>query len=86
MPNRFGLYDMGGNVFQWCEDSYRSKMNSEMVLKLIPDMKNDWGRVLRGSPWHNASPEYLLSSFHGRGSNRSTNTGFRCVLTTESSR
>jgi formylglycine-generating enzyme required for sulfatase activity len=92
MPNRFGLYDMGGNVFQWCEEWYRREMNPESVLKLNPELKNDGGgrryRVLRGSAWHNCDPDDLISSNHWRGNTgaRATDIGFRCVLTTESSR
>ena len=67
-PNRYGLYDMGGNVWQWCEDLYDS---------LWP------ARVARGASWYNYEKNMLLSSFrfnNGPG-DRAPNFGFRCVLT-----
>ncbi|MEI7733762.1 MAG: SUMF1/EgtB/PvdO family nonheme iron enzyme [Verrucomicrobiota bacterium] len=65
--NQFGLYDMGGNVWQWCEDYYNSRSGSP---------------VLRGASWVNDSPGPLLSSFRvgltpGR---RRNDVGFRVVL------
>ncbi len=68
--NGYGLFDMGGDVYQWCEDLYDPRENY---------------RVLRGSSWATGDPEnpfYLWSS----GRNRSTPErrdffyGFRCVL------
>ena len=67
-PNAFGLYDMGGNVWQWCEDGYDAEAKY---------------RVLRGGSWANANPDRLLSSCRGdlnAPQNRYGNTGFRCVL------
>jgi serine/threonine protein kinase len=65
-PNRYGLYDMGGNVWQWCDDWYD---------------ENHRKRVLRGGAWNILSADILLSSFryYAPPGDRSDNTGFRCV-------
>jgi formylglycine-generating enzyme required for sulfatase activity len=72
-PNRYGLYDMGGNVWQWCEDWYDTSQKS---------------RVLRGASWVNFDPGFLLSSFRNVSApgSRLNLFGFRVVLVDDSSR
>ncbi len=52
-PNGYGLYDMLGNVWEWCEDVY----NSEAYTKLPKDNPVFEGsgeyRVMRGGGWSN---------------------------------
>jgi uncharacterized protein (TIGR02996 family) len=50
-PNAFGLYDMHGNVFEWCEDLYAwgSYANSPAQDPLGPSNGSD--RVFRGGSW-----------------------------------
>jgi formylglycine-generating enzyme required for sulfatase activity len=66
--NEFGIYDLGGNVWEWCQDFY--------------DRANEC-RVLRGASWFNGYPDRMKSSFRndlGYPDARYTSFGFRAVL------
>lgn len=71
--NRYGLYDMGGNVRQWCEDWSDGRQRC---------------RVLRGASWMWHGPDNLLSSYrdYRRPVARLLDVGFRCVLVDSTSR
>jgi formylglycine-generating enzyme required for sulfatase activity len=65
--NEFGIYDLGGNVWEWCRDWYD---DSQEI------------RVLRGASWHDGDRVTLRSSFRifDHPSGRLRNYGFRCAL------
>ena len=92
-PNGYGIYDMAGNVWEWCMDEYQADFYSKSprtstnpiagesilyIIKNSTDVKSR--RVLRGGSW-------LFLNYRGRVANRLrydpdiwyATFGFRCV-------
>jgi formylglycine-generating enzyme required for sulfatase activity len=86
--NRFGFFDLGGNVFEWCEDPYRASMNDADALEAYPFLKEEKDsegtpyRVLRGGSWSYDAEIHLRSSYRGSGhpAFRRILYGFRLVV------
>jgi formylglycine-generating enzyme required for sulfatase activity len=83
--NKFGLYDMHGNVWEWCEDDWHSDYNdapSDGSAWLENDRKTS-NRLLRGGSWGDF-PVNCRSSVRGNDARdvRNYGLGFRvsCVL------
>jgi len=67
LPNRLGLYDMSGNVWEWCEDhwhdSYKGAPKDGSAW--LDQSKNNRLRVLRGGSWSNVDNDCRVSSRYG---------------------
>ncbi len=79
-PNAWGLYDMHGNVWEWCHDWYADKYPDGVQTDPVgPATGSD--RVLRGGSWFN-SPNHLRSAYRINIMQgfRNFNIGVRVVL------
>ena len=80
--NPWGLFDMHGNVWEWCLDLHQSSLPSGSDPCILETNKMDPRRLLRGGSW-TASAGNCLSAFRGFDSDNQSGrwlNGMRVVL------
>ena len=82
-PNTFGLYDMHGNVWEWCEDIYQNNYNGLSTDGSANiNLGNSTLRAIRGGAWVNIGNGVRSAVRLGLPpTNRLDFNGFRVAIT-----
>jgi formylglycine-generating enzyme required for sulfatase activity len=79
--NHFGLYDLHGNVAEWCMDGWHSSYDNAPSDGTAWAAADDSGRVIRGGSWFSPPKQcrsaYRTNRFPGL---RDATIGFRIVM------
>ncbi|MFM7792848.1 MAG: formylglycine-generating enzyme family protein, partial [Microcystis panniformis] len=61
-PNAWGLYDMSGNVFEWCEDNWHDNYIGAPKDGSAWLIKDNHSQIVRGGSWYN-NPDVCRSAY-----------------------
>ena len=79
-PNELGIYDMSGNVWEWCQDWYDKDYYKNSPANNSTGPTSGTSRVLRGGGWSSIAVRCRVGyRIHFTPSNRNLNYGFRLV-------
>lgn len=81
-PNELGLYDMSGNIFEWCEDNWHTNyLGAPSTSQAWSDKPRASYRVFRGGGWGSPAEYCRISCRIGyRPSYRSASVGLRLAM------
>ena len=79
-PNAFGLYDMHGNVWEWCQDDWHDNYINAPNDGSVWTIQNGLTKVKRGGSWKNDAPGCRSACRSAKEKNKKENhIGFRVV-------